>query len=191
MDRLLAAARPFLLAIAYEYADPIRASQSASDLVQEAELRAWKKLEQFCGGDTDEDTLALFYAWVAQILKRLGVDAVRHHSTQRRKAPRGGVLRLGERPGRHETGSTGGNYPPSKEPTPSAKLLTTERSRLVREALEEIPDPSTREIVRLRFFSDMSLRQISEKLGIGYETTKDRYRRGMDRLERKLGNLRG
>ena len=58
----MAAVRPSLLGVAHEYADPLRASESASDLVQEAELRAWQKLEQFCGGETDEDTIAQILA---------------------------------------------------------------------------------------------------------------------------------
>jgi DNA-directed RNA polymerase specialized sigma24 family protein len=53
LDALLARVRPWLEELA-------RGRPEASDLAQEAWLRAWQKLDQFHGGPDDAQALALF-----------------------------------------------------------------------------------------------------------------------------------
>jgi RNA polymerase sigma factor (sigma-70 family) len=185
MDRLLAELRPHLERIARDYAEPDRAAESASDLVQEAELRAWQKIDQFCGGPDDQQTLAMFRAWAGQIVRRVGLDARRNSATQRRSPP-GAILRLGPAAG-STTG--GGLQPAGSEPTPSARLRSDEAAQRVRAAIQDLPDPGDREIVGLYFFEGKTLSEIAKLLGIGYEAAKYRYRAAMERLERSLGDL--
>jgi RNA polymerase sigma factor (sigma-70 family) len=49
-----------------------------------------------------------------------------------------------------------------------------EQSRKVREALDRIDDPLDRDIVRLRFFGGLSLRQAAEVLGCNHEIVRQR-----------------
>lgn len=63
LDRLLSVVRPYLERLAQRYADPAWPSESVSDLVQEAWVRAWRKLDQFRGAADDEQTRAAFLAW--------------------------------------------------------------------------------------------------------------------------------
>src|SRR5262245_32928450 len=74
MERLLESVRPYLTRVAESCLDASRASRSASDLVQEAEFLAWRRLRQFRGGRDEEDTRAKFHAWLGQIVRRLGAD---------------------------------------------------------------------------------------------------------------------
>jgi RNA polymerase sigma factor (sigma-70 family) len=188
LDHVLALLRPHLEQLARRYADPARGRASASDLVQEAWLRAWQKLEQFQGGADDAETLALFRAWVGQIVRRVGLNAQRHQQTQRRR-PAQGIVRLGT-PGTGDSTNEACNpEPPDREPTPSTNVRTDEQTRLIQTALEKIPDENGRAILRLRFFDDLSLRQIAERLGLSYDQVRARYQVALQRLERELGPL--
>src|SRR5437867_2287578 len=95
MDELLPIVRPWLEQSARRYVDPREPGASTSDLVQEAWLQAWQKLDQFRGGRDDQQTLAMFRAWVSRIVRRLGLNAVRHRHAQRRK-PQQKIVRLQE-----------------------------------------------------------------------------------------------
>ena len=191
MNSIMDALRPYLLGVAHEYADSLRAVESASDLVQEAELRAWKSLERFCGGTTDEETLTMFRSWMTRIVRSAGLDALRHQRARRRRDPRRRVVSLEERRGavRGKAGSDSSRVeedPPGRDPTPSAKLHSAECNERVRRAIAALPDSLSRRIVELRFFKSLSLRRIADDLGVSYERVKDRYRKAMRRLENDL-----
>ena len=79
--------------------------------------------------------------------------------------------------------------PAASGPTPSANAQGDEQRQLIRAALEEILEGEDREIVRLRFFEGLSLRQISERLTLGYDHVRERYQLSMRRLERELAGL--
>ena len=87
MEELLTSLRPYLAGVASGYTDPSRASESVSDLVQEAELRAWQRLGQFRGGSTDEETHAIFRGWLAQIVRRIAFDQAKAKNRKKRKQP--------------------------------------------------------------------------------------------------------
>lgn len=55
----------------------------------------------------------------------------------------------------------------------------------VEEALVEIPE-IYREVLSLKFSEDLSLGEISEKLGLTYEAARSRYRRGIGMLKEKM-----
>jgi RNA polymerase sigma factor (sigma-70 family) len=186
MDRVLALLRPYLEHVADRYADPDRASASASDLVQEACLRAWDKLDQFRGGASDEQTLALFRSWVGQIVQHLGLNARRDGKAQRR-TPARPLKRLGVPAAGESTDQAGAAEPADPEPTPSVNLSTDEQARLVQAALERLADDTGRTILRLRFFDGLSLRQIADRLAISYDKVRERYQSGLAQLERELG----
>ncbi len=186
MDHLLAVVRPRLEQRAGAWAAPGDPGESTADLVQEAVLRVWEKLDQFRGGPDEEQTTALFHAWLDQIVRHLGQDRKRRQHAQRRP-PAGKRLPLAS-PGQSSDEAVGVE-PPAGEPTPSADARSTEEARLVQEALARIADPGDREIVRLCFFEGLSLRQIAQRRGISYDKVRERYHCALRGLERELGGL--
>jgi RNA polymerase sigma factor (sigma-70 family) len=180
--QLLAVIRPWLEQRARGYADPCQPDASASDLAQEAWLRAWQKLHQFHGGDDDDQTLAMFRVWVGRIVQRLGLNAMRDREAQHRKPP-GAMVRLGG------TASQAGPDPAGSEPTPSAHAAVDEQVERVRRVLERIVDATDREIVRLRFFEGLSLRQIAERLQSNHENVRQRFHAVLRQLEHDLKEL--
>jgi RNA polymerase sigma factor (sigma-70 family) len=186
METLLEALRPRLEMLAREYADAGRGDGSAADLVQEAWLRAWQKLGQFEGGASDEETLAKLRAWVEQIVHRLGLNARRDRNAQRRRPQGRAIVHLSSAQG---SSRPRGASPPASGPTPSANVRQDEEAALVRSALEKLPEPLDREILRLRVFEGVSLRQIAEQLAVSYDRVRERYRVSLRLLERELGDL--
>src|SRR5882724_6406687 len=84
LDLLLAEVRPDLERWARRYATPDQPEASVSDLVQSVCLRAWQNLDRFDAGADDEQTVAQFRAWIGRIVERLGLNAVRRRTAQRR-----------------------------------------------------------------------------------------------------------
>src|SRR5205823_6394028 len=81
-------------------------------------------------------------------------------------------------------GGGGGIDPAASDPTPSANVQADEQARLIRAALERIPDTTDREMVRLCFFEGLSLRQIAERLNLTYDEVRERYHSSLRLLER-------
>jgi RNA polymerase sigma factor (sigma-70 family) len=181
MDRLLAIIRPELERLAEGYADPRRAAESTQDVVQEAWVRAWQKLDQFRGADTSEETQAMFRAWVAQILHRVGLNAQRAWRAPMRRPRNAAIVRIAGPAG------DSGVEPPADSPTPSALVRADEESVRVREALSRMADETDRRIVTARFFDGLSLREVARRLDLPYEKVRRRFEAAMRDLERDLG----
>lgn len=178
LDELLLLVRPWLERTARGFAEPDRPDASVSDLVQQAWLRAWQKLDQFRGGADEGQTLALLQAWLGQIVRRLGLNARRDQRAERRRPP-GGLASL----------DGAALDPPADGSRPSANVRAEEQARLIGQALARLEDAEDGEIVRLRFFEGLSLRQIAARLGRNHETVRQRFQAVMKRLERELGEL--
>ena len=185
MDEVLVALRPQLERLARPYADPSRPAESTSDLLQESCLRAWQKMDTFEGGHDDGETFAMFRAWIGQIVRRLGVKAQRARTTKRRSPPKK-ILRLGPSSDGRGTTTSGGLDPAAPGPSPSAYARSDELESKIRAALEEEPDRTAATIVELRFFQEMRISEIAERLGMGYDKVRDCYRAAMQRLVRDL-----
>ncbi len=96
--------------------------------------------------------------------------------------------RFGGSASRGEAAASGsGVEPPHGDPTPSAVAATDEEARIVREAIERIPDETDRRIVTARFFDALSLREVSRRLEIPYKRVRARFHAAMTLLERELG----
>jgi RNA polymerase sigma factor (sigma-70 family) len=188
LEQLLAELRPRLELLASRYVDPANAGDSTADLVQEAALRIWQKLAQFQGGPDDAQTAAMFHKWVSQLVHHVGVDKQRERTAQRR-APAQRPLRLDAAPGADTSSAAGGLDPAAGGPTPSANVGAAEEARLIRDALDKIPDDTDREIVHLCFFQGLSLCQIAEKLNLSYDKVRERYHQCLRFLDRELGEL--
>lgn len=172
--------------------DPARAfgpDESERDLIQKVCLRVFMKLSQFQGArEEPDDHIAQrkYTAWVRKVAE----SVVRKCGQRigRRAALLPQVPMSTPAPG-DSTNRPGRFEPRSPEPTPSVAMTADERARLVLTALENIADPATREILRLRFFEGLSLRTIAERLHLSYDIVRDRFAAGKKRLQGALESL--
>jgi RNA polymerase sigma factor (sigma-70 family) len=185
-DELLALIRPWIEQLARKHGSPGGPDGNTSDLVQEAWLRAWQKLEQFTGADDEAQALAMFRTWLARIVARLGLNAARDGAAQQRTPP-GKLLRLNGVPA--SVDSVPVHDPAASGLTPSASAEAEEEARRVQEVLAGLTDPWDRDIIRMRFFEGMSLRQVAERVGCNHEAVRQRYHALLHRLERDLKGL--
>ena len=74
---------------------------------------------------------------------------------------------------------------PTEDLAPEAELVLRQNLAQVHKALLALPTHQ-REVVVLRFFSDMSLEEIAHTVGEGFETVKSRLRYAFTRLRREL-----
>jgi RNA polymerase sigma factor (sigma-70 family) len=186
MDEVLERLTPQLTKMARPYADPARRVGSTQDLLQDSCLRAWLKLDSFEGGSGDEETFAMFRAWIGQIVKRLGINAERDRKRQRRMPDKGFIPLGAPLPG--QATSDGGVVDPlAREGTPSEYARADERAEKIQAALEKVEDETGASIVRQRFFEGRTLREIAERLDMDVGRVRERYRTVMRSLERDLG----
>jgi len=188
MDELLAVLRPQLERMASRYADPQRASESTSDLVQEAWLRAWQRIDQFSGAAEGEDTERMFRVWVDRIVQTVGLNARRDRNRKRRHPGRA-VLPLGPTA---ESGASEGPRaidPEARDPSPSSLVRREDEAEAVQKAIGGLSDPLDRAILEGRFFEGVTLQTMAQRLSLTYEQVKYRYQNCMRLLERKLGRF--
>ncbi len=68
---------------------------------------------------------------------------------------------------------------------PAARAVSAEQHRLVREALDELPD-AEREAVVMKIYAGLTFDQIARALGQPLQTVASRYRRALERMGRRL-----
>ena len=175
LGSLLEAVRPYLESAAHGYADPERASESTGDLVQEAWVRVWRGLERFDPGAVEGESFQRFCGWLAQIVERVGLNAQRDRQALKRHPEGREVLGVG----------SGGQLLASAT-SPSACLERTEAIERARAALEGVRDPEQREIVRMRFFEELSLLEIAKRLELSYDRVRDLFSAALRELEFRM-----
>ena len=188
MDKVLSAIRPELEKLASRYADPARPVESTTDLLQESCLRAWQKLEAFQGGTNDEQTFAMFRAWVGQIVRRLGMTARRDLECLKRNPGQEIVSLEAKRPGQSTT-SQRGIDPPARDTSPTAHARSGEQMERVLQALDRMEDKTDAAILRMRALEGMNLREIAKRLDIGYMKVWRRYQTTLKRLQQTMKGL--
>lgn len=189
VERLLMTVHPHLEALARHFADPTCAEESTSDLAQKASVRIWQKLQQFRGSGEDSETLARFQAWLRKVVRRLALNDRRRRNGKRRRPDQPVASLEATVPGESASRKAAAE-PPATVPSPSANVRAAEHAQLVLKALAGLSDEKDREIVQLRFFEGLSLRDISERLGLSYDRVRERYRLSKQRLGRALEGLR-
>lgn len=71
---------------------------------------------------------------------------------------------------------------------PLGEALSAEQRQQVRRAVERLPEPY-REVVSLRFFSELSITDIASATGRPEGTVKAQLSRGLERMRREVGGL--
>ena len=138
---------------------------AAEDVTQ----RTWEKLMTRAGNYTPS---ASFRTYLFQIARNTWADTqTQSWSTQRSEWDEQSMAEL-----------------PAGEPLPEAIQFVSEQGTMVREALMALPFLQ-REVVVLRYFGDMSLEEISQTVGAGFETVKSRLRYAFQSLRETLESI--
>lgn len=138
----------------------------AEDVVQEAFIRAYRKLDRFRGQ-------ANFYTWLYRIAFNRSVDRRRTQKPTRS---------LETAKHQVEQRATG------EEQSPSHSLELQEQSQRVRQALDKLSE-SDRAILILREFEECDYTTISEMLGLKVGTVRSRLHRARGHLMEELKSL--
>jgi RNA polymerase sigma-70 factor (ECF subfamily) len=144
--------------------------EDVEEICQETFLSAIRNLGSFSGRSR-------LQTW----LFRIAANKARDYRDRQRAAKRGGgqvpVSLQAEDP---ETGLA--MDPPWRGRGPDAALMSAERMRLLRGALDELGEPC-REILELRYFGDLSYEDLSSELRLNVKTVSSRLSKCLDRLE--------
>ena len=139
--------------------------QTAEELLQEVFFRVWRQATTFDG------SRGAFVSWVMSIAHNLAIDEVR---------------RVGRRP------RAGTDDPErvlsqvvDRDPPPDEMAWLSDLRRQMRTAIDQIPAPQ-RDVIELAYFSGLTQREISQRLGIPMGTVKTRTRLGLLRLRERL-----
>ena len=139
--------------------------QTAEELLQEVFFRVWRQATTFDG------SRGAFVSWVMSIAHNLAIDEVR---------------RVGRRP------RAGTDDPErvlsqvvDRDPPPDEMAWLSDLRRQMRTAIDQISPPQ-RDVIELAYFSGLTQREISQRLGIPMGTVKTRTRLGLLRLRERL-----
>lgn len=149
----------------------VRNEQDAQDVVQDAFVKAFARLDRF-------DGRSAFFTWLYRIAANTAMD--HNKKVRRRPAP----LPL-ETPREDEEGRTGIS-PAAPGPSPAEGAMTSELRLRIDEAMEGLPEVF-REVVILREMEGLSYDDMARALGVSRGTVESRLFRARERLRARLG----
>jgi RNA polymerase sigma-70 factor (ECF subfamily) len=154
-----------------------KSEEEVEDLVQETFLRVHRNLANFRGDSQ-------FETWLFQVSANVYKNAVRSQTTQKRDAQEVSWNDIGTDSAKIEETAI---YRDALENDPLDELLQDERSRLLQEALQELPS-QMRRCVELRISWDMKYREIAVLMGLSIETVKSQLHQARQLLKEKMGS---
>ena len=140
----------------------------AEEILQETFLRAYSRAETFRKG-------ARVSTWLYRIAMNLCYDHLRS-PRNRPKLSLNAPFPRGE-----EGGADFGDRLESHEDTPFDQATDSETTRIVREALAELPEKE-RNVLVLRHYQGLKFREIAEVTGLTQRTVQNCLRRGREKL---------
>lgn len=153
--------------------------EEADDLAQATLIRIYQNIHHY----RFQASFEAFQAWLWQIAENVWKNAVRD-----RQAVKRGPLTLDGT----ETLESGEAERPISSPlaavfaetpaTPEEMVLTTERVKILRNAIEGLP-PGMRQCTELRLFADLDYLEISGVMGIGLSSVKSQLFEARKRLK--------
>lgn len=177
LGRLLERHRPYLRHLVELRLDPrIRARVDPSDVVQEAQLEAARRLQ-----DDPQPPPMPFRLWLRQLASDRLLMLRRYHV----EAARRSVQREVSLPERSSLQLLGQFLAPG--PSPSQQLDRRELARRVREAVARLPE-TDREVLLMRTFEGLSFAEVAYVLHIDAATARKRHGRALLRLHKLLTN---
>jgi RNA polymerase sigma-70 factor (ECF subfamily) len=175
VDELFTRYRPYLRRLVEFRLDPqLRPRVDASDVVQEAQLEAVRRLECYL-----QETVLPFHLWMWQLayerllmLRRFHFGAARRSLIREVPLPERSALRLARQ--LLAVGST-----------PSQRLDRQEAASRVRRAVARLP-AIDREVLVMRTFEELSYEEVAVLLGVDPATARKRHGRALLRLHKAL-----
>jgi len=143
--------------------------EEAEDLAQATLFRAYERI-----GLYTPDAEASFAAWLRTISENIWKNAVRERLAAKRVLP-------GE-PTEPAVESGIAIDAPDARPNPQELLLAHERTRVLREAIESLPD-GMRRCTELRLFADLKYQEIASITGIGLNSVRSQLFEARQRLK--------
>jgi RNA polymerase sigma-70 factor (ECF subfamily) len=175
VDRLLERHRAYVCRFVELRLDPqLRARIDPSDVVQEAQMEAVRRLDGYLG-----DAPLPFRLWLRQIAQDRLLMLRRHHRGARRRA----VTREAAWP--DESSLAFARQLLGSGTSPSARLAARELAQRVQQAVAQLPE-ADREIVQLRNFEGLTNQEVAQLLAIQPATASQRYGRALLRLRKLL-----
>lgn len=177
--RLLEQYRSYLMLLArLQIGQQLRTKEDPSDVVQDTFLEAHRAFPQFRGRTEAELT-----AWLRQILARVLAKLARKYQTGKRNVDM--ERQLNERFNRSSQAME--RALASYGSSPSQRAHQREQAVVLAIALECLPE-DYRQVLLLRHFEDLGLREIAERMGRTQESVKKLWARAVPRLRRLLGD---
>lgn len=149
--------------------------QDAEEVVQEAMLRAYRRLDKF-------EARANFGTWLYRIAVNCSLDLMR----KRRPENKNRQLAKGDESEMQDPLDTA----VSNDPGPDRLMLSGELGEQVRMAMMNL-SPVERTAFVMRHFEGNSIEEIGETLGLGAGATKNSVFRAVQKLRQHLGPLVG
>ena len=144
----------------------------AEDLAQEAFLRVYQARHRY-------QPEARFTTWLYRIATNLALNAIRDRKPM---VPHGGIeFEDGE--GESETARLA-----DERPTAEQQMMESDRARLIREAVEDLPEKQCAAVV-LHKYQNVDYRQISKILGVSESAVKSLLFRAYESLRARLEPL--
>jgi RNA polymerase sigma-70 factor (ECF subfamily) len=175
LDRLLAEHRDYLRGVVSLRLNPqLQSRVDASDVVQEAQLEAVRRVEDYLARPA-----LPFRLWLRQIAcDRLIMAHRQHVAADKRAVSRESALPDESSVGLAEAALAGG-------PTPSQDLARHELAARVHQALAQLEDDD-REVLLMRNFEGLSNQEVAQVLAIEPAAASKRYGRALLRLRAAL-----
>ena len=174
LDCLLRQHRAYLWAIVHLRLDTrLRARVDASDVVQEAQIEAVRRVASYL-----ERPALPFHLWLRQIAYDRLLMLRRQHVATRRTVDREAVLP-------DESSLQLGELLLAAGPTPSQQLGRDELVARIHLALVDLSD-TDREILLMRTLEGLSNKEVAQVLGLDLATASKRYGRAILRLRQRL-----
>lgn len=187
LNQLLESVRPYLRELIRKLRRPPDLIYDRPDLLQDVLCGVLRSIVQFRLEASDAETGRVFQAWLRQI----GINMVANRHRRRGASKR---RRSGSRRPVHSFQANGSRvradaiHERFDESTPLHDLEVREQAELLRQAIAAIEDPAAREIVRLRHWESLSLREIGKRLGLSQFVASRLYRDALADLRFSLKN---
>lgn len=146
----------------------LRKKMDASDLVQDAMLKAVHKAEDFRGSTNGQ-----YKAWLRMILKNTLLDAVKKH-----RLPEESIKETEDSSRRTE------KWLAANEPSPDSHVAREELFELLSKFLSELPEDG-QEVLVLHYIRGWKVSQIADELGRTRASVAGLVRRGLDQLRKE------
>jgi RNA polymerase sigma-70 factor (ECF subfamily) len=158
----------------------LRGQVSVEDIWQETLWCSWRDRDQH-----EWRNLSSWRTWLLSIAKNRVRDAARTAGREKR----GGDHVTAPFSSLADRESVSALLPPGST-TPSRVAGFRERARAMELALEGL-EPELRDIVHLRLFEEVPMREVAEQLGLPLSTAKERLLRGVTRYRFRLRQILG